>query len=101
MAGPPGERRSSQRDWRAIGTASGLGCSTVVSLLLCILGGLVLDRWLGTLPLFTLVGVGLGIATAGYLLYELAVVSRPDKGLKRTRGRDAIERPAKPNEEEP
>jgi F0F1-type ATP synthase assembly protein I len=71
----------SQRDWRAIGEASGLGCSVVASLLMCIVGGLFLDRWVGTQPIFTLVGVVLGLAAAGYLLYELAVISQPDKGL--------------------
>lgn len=71
----------SQRDWRAIGTASGIGCSVVASLLLCIVGGLFFDRWVGTQPIFTLAGVFLGIAAAGYLLYELAVISQPDKGL--------------------
>lgn len=99
----PLSKLGSERDWRAIGTATGLGCSTVSSLMLCILGGLFLDRWLGTAPIFTLIGVGLGIAAAGYLLYELAMISRSDKGLIRVRKRDAIERSAKtePNEEEP
>lgn len=89
-----------QRDWRAIGTASGLGCSVVASLLMCIGGGILLDRWIGTLPLFTLVGVVLGLATSGYLLYELAMISRPSK---RSTGRakpDGAERAA-PNEQEP
>lgn len=65
-----------QRDWRAIGTATGLGCSVVASLLMCIVGGILLDRWMDTVPLFTLVGIGLGLVTAGYLLYELATINR-------------------------
>ena len=74
-----------QRDWRLIGTASGLGCSVVASLLLCVVGGVLLDRWIGTGPVLTLVGILLGIVAAGYLLYELAVLSQPDKGLIRRR----------------
>ncbi len=68
-----------QQDWRAIGAASGLGCSVVASLLLCIGGGILLDKWLGTLPVLTLVGVVLGLAISGYLLYQLAVMNLPKK----------------------
>ncbi len=75
-----------QQDWRAIGAASGLGCSVVASLLLCIGGGILLDRWLGTLPIFTLVGVALGLALSGYLLYQLAVMNLPNKKSVRSRG---------------
>jgi ATP synthase protein I len=53
----------------------------VVSLLLCIGGGILLDRWLGTSPLLTLIGVGLGLITAGYSLYELAVLGSQEHGL--------------------
>jgi ATP synthase protein I len=77
----------SQRDWQAIGVASGIGCTVVVSLLLCIGGGIFLDRWLGTSPVFTLIGMGLGLATAGYSLYELAVLSDTRKGVVKLRSR--------------
>lgn len=90
-----------QRDWRAIGTASGIGCSIVASLLMCIGGGALLDRWLGTMPLFTLVGVVLGMASAGYLLYQLAMTVRPVKRPVGQQEPDSIDRSAKPNEEEP
>jgi hypothetical protein len=53
----------------------------VVSLLLCIGGGILLDRWLDTSPLLTLIGVGLGLITAGYTLYELAVLGSPEHGV--------------------
>ena len=79
----------SQRDWQAIGVASGIGCTVVVSLLLCIGGGIFLDRWLGTTPIFTLIGMGLGLAAAGYSLYELAVLGDKSKGVVKLRGRSA------------
>jgi hypothetical protein len=39
-----------------------------------------LDRWLGTSPILTFVGLVLGLGAAGYSLYELAVLSVPDRG---------------------
>jgi F0F1-type ATP synthase assembly protein I len=59
---------------RVIGVATGLGCSIVVALILCIGGGVLLDRQFGTSPVFTLLGVALGLATAGYQLWELTKV---------------------------
>lgn len=69
-----------QRDLQAMGAATGLGCTVVVSLLLCIVGGVLLDKWLDTTPVLTLIGVALGMAAAGYSLYELAVLGQPDRG---------------------
>lgn len=77
-----------QQDWRAIGAASGLGCSVVASLLLCIGGGILLDKWMGTMPIFTLVGVALGLAVSGYLLYQLAVMNVPNRKSVRSRESD-------------
>lgn len=78
--------RRSPRDWQAIGTATGLGFSVVISLILCIGSGVLLDQWLGTAPWLTLVGVVLGLATAGYLLYELVSLGRPTRPGKRRDG---------------
>ena len=61
-----------QQELRVIGVATGLGCSIVVALVLCIGGGVLLDRQFGTSPVFTLAGVALGLITAGYQLWELA-----------------------------
>lgn len=61
-----------QQDLRAVGVATGLGCSIVAALVLCIGGGVWLDRQFGTSPILTLVGVALGLAAAGYQLWELA-----------------------------
>lgn len=85
----------SQKDWQAIGAASGIGCTVVVSLLVCIGGGVLLDRWLGTTPVMVLIGMVAGMIAAGYALYELAVLGQPDKGLvklkrpHRSDGRDS------------
>ena len=63
-----------QQDLRAIGVATGLGCSIVAALILCIGGGVFLDSRLGTSPVLTLAGVALGLAAAGYQLWELVKV---------------------------
>ncbi len=60
-------------------SAIGLGWSIGVSLVVFILGGVFLDRWLGTTPWLTLTGVVLGLISAGYLLYELTLINRPDR----------------------
>ena len=83
----------SQRDLQAIGAATGLGCTIVVSLLLCIGGGILLDNWLDTSPIFVLIGVALGLAASGYSLYELAVLDQPDRGRVRLRRSRAKDRP--------
>lgn len=59
---------------RVVGVATGFGCSIVAALVLCIGGGVWLDRQFGTSPVLTLIGVALGLAAAGYQLWELAHV---------------------------
>ncbi|HMM41391.1 MAG TPA: AtpZ/AtpI family protein [Thermomicrobiales bacterium] len=76
-----------KRDWQAIGVASGLGFTIVGSLLLCVGGGILLDRWLGTMPIFTLIGVVLGLGAAGYALYELAMLGDPNRGRVRLKSK--------------
>lgn len=56
-----------------------LGFSMVATLVVMIGGGLLLDRWLGTAPVLTLIGVALGLIGAGYQLYELALLAQPDR----------------------
>ncbi len=54
------------------GIAFDLGLRLGISVILGLGGGLVLDNWLGTLPLFTLVGVVLGIGAAMYTIWDVA-----------------------------
>lgn len=78
-----------QRDWQMVGLASGLGCSVVASLLVCIGAGILVDRWLGTDPFGVLIGMVLGLVAAGYSFYELIAVSnrkRDDPVKRRARG---------------
>lgn len=62
-----------------IGVAVSLGFSMVATLVIFIGGGVALDRWQDTAPVFTLIGVALGLFAAGYQLYELALLGRPDR----------------------
>jgi Putative F0F1-ATPase subunit Ca2+/Mg2+ transporter len=63
----------------AAGAALGLGCSIVVSVVFFIAGGALLDAKMGTGPVFTLIGVVLALAAAGYQLVELSRVGRSDR----------------------
>lgn len=65
------ERRSSttHAPW---GIAFDLGLRLGISVILGLGGGLVVDNWLGTLPLFTLIGVVLGIGAAMYTIWDVA-----------------------------
>ena len=67
-SGNPGDQSS--RGMESIGGAVeflSLGLAIAVSLVAGALLGYLLDRWLGTVPLFTLVGLALG-ATAAVLM---------------------------------
>src|SRR5919199_629899 len=58
----------------AMGMALQFGGTTIVTLALCLFGGIWLDRRFGTAPLFLLIGLLLAFATVGYNLYQLATV---------------------------
>ena len=42
--------------------------------------GLLMDNWLATAPLFTLIGTVLGVAAAFYLMWQLAQASMNRQG---------------------
>ncbi len=56
---------------RAMAVAAQIGTSVAASVAIGIGGGYLLDRWLNTRPVFTLLGIVVGITAAGYTIYEL------------------------------
>jgi ATP synthase protein I len=52
--------------WKALGELSAVGIALVVATVLGLAGGYYLDRWLGTSPWLTLIGLLFGIA-AGFV----------------------------------
>jgi F0F1-type ATP synthase assembly protein I len=54
------------------GLALDLGLRLGISVVLGVGGGLLLDSWLRTSPIFTLIGMVVGIATAMYTIWEVA-----------------------------
>ncbi|HEX2141356.1 MAG TPA: AtpZ/AtpI family protein [Candidatus Limnocylindria bacterium] len=54
------------------GIAFDLGLRLGISVILGLGGGLVVDNWLDTLPLFTLLGTALGIGAAMYTIWDVA-----------------------------
>jgi ATP synthase protein I len=55
-----------------IGIAFDLGLRLGISVILGLGGGLLLDGWLHTSPIFTLVGMVLGIGAAMYTIWDVA-----------------------------
>ena len=55
-----------------IGIAFDLGLRLGISVILGLGGGLLLDGWLHTSPIFTLAGMVLGIAAAMYTIWDVA-----------------------------
>ena len=49
--------------WQALGGLATVGITLVVATAGATIGGYFLDKWLGTKPLFTLIGLAVGIAT--------------------------------------
>jgi len=64
---------------KTVGIAAGLGLSVVASLIILIGLGVFLDQRFDKAPLFTLIGVALGLFAAGYQLYELSQIGRKDR----------------------
>jgi F0F1-type ATP synthase assembly protein I len=63
----------------AAGAATGLGCSIVVTVILFIGGGILIDQKADTSPVFTLIGVAIAVVASGYELYEMSQVGRSDR----------------------
>jgi F0F1-type ATP synthase assembly protein I len=65
-----GRRAVDRNTLRVIALASQLGVSMVVPLVVFVLGGIFLDKKVGTSPLFLLIGVLCGFIGAGYAVYD-------------------------------
>ena len=75
-------RRSEQSDlWEHVALFSGLGFVLFGCIGAGILVGWFLDKWLGTVPIATLIGSGLGLAAGVFeLLQILKRVEKRDRG---------------------
>lgn len=65
--GPAGEPA-----WKSIGELTSIGMAMVLATVIGLGAGYLADRWLGTSPWLTLIGLGLGIA-AGFVSLFRAV----------------------------
>ncbi len=61
---------------RALALASQVGVSIVASVGLGVLAGLWVDDRLGTRPVFLLLGIVVGLASAAYVIWDLATFER-------------------------
>ena len=57
------------RNW---GLALDLGMRLGLSVVIGVVGGVLLDNWLGTSPIFTLLGVVVGVGAAMYSIWDVA-----------------------------
>lgn len=57
---------------RALAVGAQVGTSIAASIALAMGGGYLLDRWLGTRPLFLLLGILVGLIAAFYTLRDLS-----------------------------
>jgi ATP synthase protein I len=64
----PGEHDT----WKALAELSTIGMTMVLATVIGLAGGYFLDRWLGTKPWLTLIGLGFGIA-AGFVSFFRSV----------------------------
>ena len=67
---PPGEPNA----WKALGELSTIGMTLVIATVIGLAGGYYLDRWLGTSPWLTLIGLLFGIAAGIGFLTALVYV---------------------------
>jgi ATP synthase protein I len=82
--GKPGDAESSSDYVRY----AGLGLQFGFTVALLSLGGYALDRWAGTLPLFLLVGVGLGFAGGLISLLRHVPAARGGRARDKTEAND-------------
>ena len=71
---PPEEPSS----WKSLGELSSLGFAMVLATIIGLGGGYYADRWLGSSPWFTLIGLGFGIAAGFVILFRSAKAAERD-----------------------
>jgi ATP synthase protein I len=83
----PGRRAKPGRKeyWEHLALVSQVGLTMAGSIILFLLAGFVLDRWLGTGGLFTIVFILLGIVGGGYTVYR-QIMNLDDKDGDQPRG---------------
>lgn len=68
------QERLRQTRLRLIGLSFQFGFTIVGAFALFMGGGILLDRWLGTSPIFLLIGMVIAFMAIGYSLYEIATI---------------------------
>src|SRR2546427_12750018 len=58
--------------WKSVGELASIGMTMVLATVIGLAGGYYADRWLGTSPIFLLIGLGLGIAAGVVSLFWAA-----------------------------
>jgi len=91
------EERLKRNRLRLIGLGLQLGSTIVGALVIFLLGGIWLDRRLGTSPLFLLVGMVLAFIAIGYNLYELATIKTSPRKSPAQAPQPGSKRPAPPS----
>ena len=71
---PPGE----QSTWKALGELSSMGIAMVLATVIGLAGGYGLDRWLGTSPWLTLIGLSFGIVAGFVILFRTVKATERD-----------------------
>ena len=66
--------------WRALGELSAIGITLVLCTVIGLAGGYYADRWLGTSPWLTMIGLGFGIA-AGFVSL-IRTVNKSNRDVK-------------------
>lgn len=79
------ERGEKEKVAADLGRYAGLGMTWALSTGLFLLGGWAVDRWLGTMPLFLIIGAFVGAGAGFYSLYYHAIV----EPRQRREGKDA------------
>jgi ATP synthase protein I len=64
--------------WKALGDVAAVGITLVLATVIGLAGGYYADRWLGTSPLFLLLGLALGIAAGFVSLFRSVKAAERD-----------------------